>query len=588
MPVAKALQRHFERRSSLLIVGFTGRTGSGCSTSAKLLGSTFQSLNLDQSTYPLETVENRKYRITREYAEQNWESFYQISVTQVIATFIFDCSPEDLERSFVVESLKERDRSAFIIEFKRLQTIWRSISPVIDSTISKSGREKEIEEFLRVWSSEITNFANVIKKSLGSKFSPVFQKIGDNLRSSGSALDSCIEPNRFYVLPARVCEIAVAIRHLNECNHNKTHVVIDALRNPFEIQYYRDRFAHFYLVAVTTDDDDRIDRLSVRVNLNNTDIKKLDSKEYPSENKPLDGYSQFVSQNIQACLEKADIFIHNPGRAKEGQLPQLSELTQQLVRFVTLMLHPGLVTPTRIERCMQIAYSAKVNSGCISRQVGAAVTDEHFSVKSVGWNDVPEGQVPCLLRKAEDLVADKDGIAFSEYEVKTIKFREHIKGSLDHLELVHKVGLGTPYCFKSKYNALEHPNMKGGNQVHTRSLHAEENAFLQLSKYGGSGIVNGILFTTASPCELCAKKAYQLGIREIYYIDPYPGISMSHILGSGPNLNRRPRAILFSGAVGQAFHRVYSPLLPFKDELSTFMKTVETEGSESVQIESGG
>ena len=63
------------------------------------------------------------------------------------------------------------------------------------------------------------------------------------------------------------------------------------------------------------------------------------------------------------------------------------------------------------------------------------------------------------------------------------------------------------------------------NQVHTRSLHAEENAFLQLAKYGTQGIQNGVLFTTASCCELCAKKAYQLGIKKIYYIDMLNTIS---------------------------------------------------------------
>jgi len=41
-----------------------------------------------------------------------------------------------------------------------------------------------------------------------------------------------------------------------------------------------------------------------------------------------------------------------------------------------------------------------------------------------------------------------------------------------------------------------HRNKK---QVHTRSLQAEENAFLQISKYGGRGIEGGRLFPTASP-----------------------------------------------------------------------------------------
>ena len=574
MSVAIVLRRHLERRSSFLIVGLTGRTGSGCSTSAKLLTSEFSSLKLDQPSYPFGVAEDRKYRITREFAEKNWEEFQSISVTQVIASFLLDNEVDELEKSFVIKAIKAKDQSAFIAEFGRIQTVWRNVSSVIDPTRSKSGREAEIERFLDAWGGEINTFLNVARNQLGNKFAPVFQDIGDNLRRSGSALDNAVRPDKFYVLPMRVCEIAVAIRHLNATRQKKTHIVIDALRNPFEIQYYRDRFAPFYLVAVTTDDGDRKSRLQAtgHLNLSDSDIKKLDAKEYPSENKPLDGYDRFVSQNIQACLEKADIFVHNPGTYKEGQTLPLSPLTSQLVRFVTLMIHPGLVTPTKIERCMQIAYTAKANSGCISRQVGAVVTDPFFSVKSVGWNDVPEGQVPCLLRKAEDLLAEHDEGAFSDYEYNTTKFKEHIKARLTNLPFIHEMGLGTPYCFKSQYNSLEFPQVKGGNQVHTRSLHAEENAFLQLSKYGGSGIAGGILFTTASPCELCAKKAYQLGIKEVYYIDPYPGISMSHILASGPNQERRPKTILFSGAVGQAFHRLYAPLLPFKDELSTFMK----------------
>ena len=44
---------------------------------------------------------------------------------------------------------------------------------------------------------------------------------------------------------------------------------------------------------------------------------------------------------------------------------------------------------------------------------------------------------------------------------------------------------------------------------------------------------NGKLFCTASPCELCSKKAFQLGIKDIYYIDPYPGIALKHIIRFG-------------------------------------------------------
>ena len=102
------------------------------------------------------------------------------------------------------------------------------------------------------------------------------------------------------------------------------------------------------------------------------------------------------------------------------------------------------------------------------------------------------------------------------------------------------------------------------NQVHTRSLHAEENAFLQISKYGGEGIKDGTLYSTASPCELCSKKAYQLGIKRIVYIDPYPGTAQEQILLSGLY---PPKVELFKGAIGSAYNKLYEPIISYKDEL---------------------
>ncbi|HFD1372059.1 TPA: deoxycytidylate deaminase, partial [Klebsiella quasipneumoniae] len=107
------------------------------------------------------------------------------------------------------------------------------------------------------------------------------------------------------------------------------------------------------------------------------------------------------------------------------------------------------------------------------------------------------------------------------------------------------------------------------NQVHTRALHAEENAFLQLVKYGGVGIIGGKLYTTASPCELCAKKAYQLGISEVIFIDPYPGITQEHIISIG---STPPKLVQFRGAIGKAYHRLYEQVIPIKDEFNYMLK----------------
>jgi deoxycytidylate deaminase len=188
--------------------------------------------------------------------------------------------------------------------------------------------------------------------------------------------------------------------------------------------------------------------------------------------------------------------------------------------------------------------------------------------------------VPCVLRNAGDLLnPSKDIDAFTPEErsskfqkVVADKYAKQIELNGDNLK-----GCSVCFCFKSLKNSIE----DGKNQVHTRSLHAEENAFLQITKNGGSGIKGGKLFTTASPCELCAKKAYQLGIEVIYYIDPYPGISNSHILTAGSN----PIEVrLFNGAIGNAYHWLYDPVMAYKDEQTLLLGLEINDRASELQV----
>lgn len=267
--------------------------------------------------------------------------------------------------------------------------------------------------------------------------------------------------------------------------------------------------------------------------------------------------------DIDKCIELSDIHLTHNGI----EISKNRDLINQIFTYVSLILHPGLIPPSPIERMMQIAFTAKLNSGCLSRQVGAAVTNEFYSVQAIGWNTVAEGQTPCSLRNLYDLYEQEDANAYSTYEKNDKKFSDYISVLVNaynsNKALENLKGETLSYCFKDIYTTINADKQKG-NQVHTRSLHAEENAFLQLAKYGTQGIKGGKLFTTASCCELCAKKAYQLGIREIYYIDSYPGISKSHILECG---DLQPKMILFTGAIGRAYINLYNPFLPLKDEI---------------------
>lgn len=304
----------------------------------------------------------------------------------------------------------------------------------------------------------------------------------------------------------------------------------------------------------------------------------------------------FYTPDVQNCIQIADYHVNNNILQSDIQLKETGinnnfsffSVEEQLIKLQALIQQPGIITPEAIERVMQIAYTAKLNSGCISRQVGAVVTDNEFSTKAVGWNDVPKGAIPCSVRNIKEISNSSsinNAFGFTKFELgeglketeqinadqadnlldnESKKFNQYIKTNYNDSTLPEELlgGRNCPYCFKQAYNAFSGEK----NQVHTRSLHAEENAMMQISKSGGQGLRNGYLFTTASPCELCAKKAYQLGVRTIYYIDPYPGISRNHILKS--NIKTDPIMVLFSGAVGKAYHKLYEPFLSQKDELA--------------------
>jgi deoxycytidylate deaminase len=285
--------------------------------------------------------------------------------------------------------------------------------------------------------------------------------------------------------------------------------------------------------------------------------------------------------NISKCEEMADIYVVNDADENDGVL---NELGKQLVRHLALMLKPGIVSPTQVETCMQVANTAKLNSGCLSRQVGAVVTDKDYKILSVGWNTTPGNQVPCNLRSAYDVVAKSDSIAYSQYECENEDFRSHLALKL----LIHRRRRDKinecredckervqffPYCFKDVYNGIK----KDKNQVHTRSIHAEEMAFLNKT----ASCRDGILFTTSSPCELCAKKARHEGIGRVYYLIPYSGIADDHILkGAEPEL----KMDLFRGVTGGAFSKLYTPLLAQKDELYMRDGFRFTDKLEGVQI----
>jgi dCMP deaminase len=567
------IKKIYSLRHSFSIIGLTGRTGAGVSKVAKLLSENFNEI---ENIQPLKTEDSlnnkmRRYNISYNYAKANWKTYTIIDYKDVILLHLIRKPLSEIKSYFdSTNNFKEYSDEVINIleEFDKLIQKINKIE-FINSSLKKKSQLKKLSKLF--FSDEYKHFSIKINAYLKTKSIinriELFQSLANNIRKSGNCFNNVVEDEtHIYTIAETINRIIKGYKLRND----ECHIAIDSLRNSLEIMFFKERYSAFYMIS--TNSVNRRKFLMKKYDDNTETVKellKIDTQEYEGK-----GVSQgkFYVQDVQNCIQQSDIhFNHNPPmeyRQKAydnfNELDKWSEyyLVGQIIKYTSLILHPGLITPSAQERCMQIADVAKSNSGCISRQVGAVITDQHFSVKSIGWNDVPNNVTPCLLKNINDLKNGKDINAYSPYEKENkYKFNDDFKTYYEEIKSNSVNGLNCSFCFKDFQNYFD----KKENQVHTRSLHAEENAMMQISKYGGQPLKNGILFTTASPCELCAKKARQLEIKQIYYIDPYPGISNWHILRDGQNT---PELILFSGAVGRAYHKLYDPIMSYKDELA--------------------
>lgn len=622
----KELYRH---RTDFTIIGLTGRTGSGCSQIANLLHNDFN--NLKQGLREVETftdsIFKRKFEISRNYLQygDNWQSFEIIKYKNVLLLYLIKkigLNHQLLKKiltKYYHESKTENNNELVENKFSELLLIIEKHKIILGkiNNLVNFDKIRKTESLINLndifFGDDYNNFAKDFFSSLENdnyfRRTRFLHFIACNIRSSKkTSNENTTNPNNVYTIAELINTIIKAKRKYNnqEKINRPTKIVIDSLRNSLEITFFKERYSAFYMIAtkdIVNNSNQRLNekfksKIADDTERRNLVQKLIDLDETEYKNKDFSN-GIFTSPNVENCIQKSDYHIFNLSKSEiENFLKQFeikNSITEQekdrilntfltreeqLMKLISLIFQPGLITPSASERNMQIAYTAKLNSGCISRQVGAVITDKNYIAKSIGWNDVSKGHTPCNLRNVEDFFSENldKNIHYSDFEkgnasnISEYKYKNStISNFKDAIVDYYKEdleknkaelnGKNCSFCFKTIHNHYEGES----NQVHTRSLHAEENAMLQLTKHGGLGIENGILFTTASPCELCSKKAYQLGIRIIFYIDPYPGIAVDQILNGG---RIKPLLVPFSGAIGNSYHKLYEPYLSQKDEIT--------------------
>ncbi len=617
------LNELYKLRRNFSIIGLTGRTGSGCSKIAELLSSDFNTLKkgIRELSEINDVIAKRKHRICFDYLSfgNNWQPFEIIKYKDILLFFLISYYKQDYKAlkkillKFYRENKNENNTEVVNIVSKDLNHLMSNSSLVLQIEVyngdfsgvkTKNDLEKLHDEF---FGNDFKNLSSkiftILEKHGYFRRSYLLHHLSCNIRQSGNPLnpEETHDINYIYTLAQLTNRLIKSRKQHNDQKSAPTKIVIDSLRNSLEIMFFKERYSGFYMLA-TKDGNNRLkSRLEDRVNTKKLkedittlidNIIDLDSTEYKTSDH---SKGVFSSPDVYNCIQKSDIHIINHRlddiNDSDKNEPFFTR-EEQLLKFISLIQQPGIVTPSSSERCMQVAFNAKLNSGCVSRQVGAVVSDAFYSIKAVGWNDVPSGQTPCNLRTADDYRTnnldenhyskfergeglDKVDIDF-KYKNKEPKsfpgaISEYFKDSDTSRGNKDLNGKNCSFCFKTIHNHFEGEK----NQVHTKSLHAEENAMLQISKYGGQGLKNGILFTTASPCELCSKKATQLGVNKVYYIDPYPGISEPQILSY--NRNKKLKLIQFNGVIGKSYTKLYEPFMAYKDEVTIMLENTPSK-----------
>lgn len=217
-------------------------------------------------------------------------------------------------------------------------------------------------------------------------------------------------------------------------------------------------------------------------------------------------------QTVEETFPQCDFFLRTDSSTE-------TQLRGRVERFLHLILGTQVITPTRAETAMYAAASAAGNSACLSRQVGAAVTDAEGEVLAIGWNDVPKAFGDLYVTDlALDPSGDHDkrcwnhgGKCYNDEE-KTL-LAEHVIDALGDI-------VPSGQRERALQNVLRNKKLRGLIEF-SRSIHAEMHAILTALRQKGDRVRGGRLYVTTYPCHSCARHIIAAGINEVYFIEPY-------------------------------------------------------------------
>lgn len=333
-----------------------------------------------------------------------------------------------------------------------------------------------------------------------------YQDLGDNLR------------NKFehqILAEAAIREITVNRREVKDrlkkqgydektaalkIDQRKVAYLLDQLKNPAEVELLRLVYANnFYLIGLIRSEEERRRNL-ISENIDSRQADNLIHRDRKTEEKH--------GQQTEKTILDSDVFIHNSQN-------NITHLKNTFVRFFNLIHGKNGITPTKHEKGMFAAFSASLQSACLSRQVGAAILDENGHIISTGRNDVPKAYGG--LYSADDGQNDhrcirKGGKCYNDDRKLSIKKQIEQLLISENIKEKDAKDISSRIYKEAKISSL---------LEFSRSIHAEMDAITTIARTGIGLTQGATLYTTTYPCHNCARHIVAAGITKAIFIEPY-------------------------------------------------------------------
>lgn len=298
----------------------------------------------------------------------------------------------------------------------------------------------------------------------------------------------------------------------------RTVYIINQLKRPEEVHFFRQVYGkQFFLISCHAAYEARFKRLENQFMLHhaeNTDMEHwrhiaknlIDVDDNESDKK--------FGQRVQDTFPEADYFINTE-----------INLSLQSKRFVDLIFQDPRISPTKDEFGGYLAASVALRSNDLSRQVGAAILDEHGEVLATGCNEVPVSGGGTYWPDVHE--QDTRDVAQGA-DINTILKKDMV---LDIFNRMKNAGWLTEDISSSNASDIikNHIDKKGGALEKSkilsslefgRSMHAEMSAITAAAK-SGHKIKDSTLYCTTFPCHNCAKHIVGSGIKRVVFREPY-------------------------------------------------------------------